>query len=226
VTNNELDGILARYHVNVATEKSFEEIVRGKYNKDFYFVQIGANNGVRYDPIHELVKELNLTGLAIEPIKEYYDELVVNYADYNVTTVNRAIYSENTKISMFKVHENANVPEWTRGIASFDKDFYRKSNTGLQSVITEEVVNTITFDDLLKDYSVDRITLLQMDAEGYDYNLLKMFPFDKFQPDVVHFEHGLPNNNMSIAQFEEIVKMLSNYGYNILLEYYDCIAYK
>lgn len=226
MVNDDFDKILARHNVTVATEKSFENLIREKNNKDFYFIQVGANNGVRYDPIHELVKELRLTGLAIEPIQEYYTELVSNYDGYDVTTVNRAIYSENTKISMFKVHEKADVPEWTRGIASFDKDFYRKSNTGLQSVIFEEIVDTITFDDLLKDYSVKHIDLLQMDAEGYDYNLLKMFPFDKFQPSIVHFEHGLPNQNMSLEQFDEILKMLSGYGYNILLEYYDCIAYK
>jgi len=67
---------------------------------------------------------------------------------------------------------------------------------------------------------------LQIDAEGYDYTLLKLFPFDKFQPSIIHFEHGLRHENMSINQLYEIITMLLNYNYKIIMKDYDCLAYK
>ena len=69
-----------------------ESMIYKEYHKDFFFIQIGANNGKRFDPIYNIVKTLKLKGLALEPIKEYYDELVENYKNSNVMPVNKAIY--------------------------------------------------------------------------------------------------------------------------------------
>ena len=51
---------------------------------DFFFIQIGANNGQRFDPIHHLLvreKEL-IKGIAIEPVQEYFEELKLTYKDF------------------------------------------------------------------------------------------------------------------------------------------------
>lgn len=202
-----------------------ESLIFKKNHKDFFFLQIGANNGKRFDPIFNVVTSLDLSGLAIEPVKEYYDELVVNYRNSKVIPVNRAIYEENKKISVFRVKKDVDLPEWTKGIASLDPEHYKKSNTDEKDIV-EEVVEAITFEKLFKDYSVKNIDLLQIDTEGYDYNLLKLFPFEKFQPQIIHFEHGLPNKIMSVEQMLEITSLLLNFGYKIIMKEYDCIGYK
>lgn len=80
--------------------------------------------------------------------------------------------------------------------------------------------------NFLKIIELQTLTILQIDTEGYDYNLLKLFPFDKFQPSIIHFEHGLPNKIMSIEEMSEINSMLFGYGYKAIMKEYDCIAYK
>ena len=42
---------------------------------DFYFVQIGANNGVRNDPLRSLILKYHLRGLLVEPLTDMFDEL-------------------------------------------------------------------------------------------------------------------------------------------------------
>src|SRR5262249_35234617 len=47
---------------------------------DFFFVQVGANDGVRSDPLRSLVLEHRLAGLLIEPLPDQYARLRENYA--------------------------------------------------------------------------------------------------------------------------------------------------
>lgn len=202
-----------------------ESLIYKKNHKDFFFIQIGANNGRRFDPIYNVVQSLNLKGLVIEPVKDYYNELVENYKNSKVIPINRAIYEGNGKISIFRVKQDADLPEWSKGIASLDPEHHKKSNTDKENIV-EEVVEAITFEKLFKDYDVKNIDFLQIDTEGYDYNLLKLFPFEKFQPSIIHFEHGLPNKIMNIEQISEITSLLLSFGYKTIMKEYDCIGYK
>ncbi|MEY8768502.1 FkbM family methyltransferase [Francisella philomiragia] len=202
-----------------------ESLICKKNHKNFFFLQIGANNGKRFDPIFNVVKSLNLRGLAIEPVEEYYNELVENYKNSSVIPVNKAIYEENKKVSIFRVKQSAELPEWSKGIASLNPDHYKKSQTDEKNIV-EEVVDAITFEKLFRDYNVKHIDLLQIDTEGYDYNLLKLFPFEKYQPSIIHFEHGLPNSIMTIEQVSEINMLLLKLGYKTIMKEYDCIGYK
>lgn len=202
-----------------------ESLIYKNLRKDFFFIQIGANDGKRFDPIFEIVNELKLAGLVIEPVKSYFDELVSNYKkNPNVVPVNKAIYEENGKVSIFRVKENSTLPDWSHGIASLDSEHYKKSNTDKRNII-EEKVDAITFDSLFKKYNVKNVDLLQIDTEGYDYNLIKSFPFEVYKPSLIHFEHGLPNKIMSFEQFLEIHMMLVNLGYKTITKEYDMIGY-
>lgn len=52
-----------------------ESLIYKQNHKDFFFIQIGANNGKRFDPIFNVVNKLKLKGIALEPVQEYYNEL-------------------------------------------------------------------------------------------------------------------------------------------------------
>lgn len=121
-----------------SNEKSLESLIIRYSSKDdeFFFIQIGANDGVRYDPIYNIVNKLNIKGLVIEPINDYYVELVRNYSgNKNIKTVNKAIYSEDKVITMFRVRSQQNLPDWSNGIASLDPNHYKRSNTPEESIV-------------------------------------------------------------------------------------------
>jgi|SaaInlStandDraft_5_1057022.scaffolds.fasta_scaffold28429_2 FkbM family methyltransferase len=201
-----------------------ESMIYKEYHKDFFFIQIGANNGKRFDPIYNIVKTLKLKGLALEPIKEYYDELVENYKNSNVMPVNKAIYKNNQKLSIYRVKANNSLPEWTKGIASVNPEHFKKSKLD-NSQMCEEIVDAVTFNTLLTDYKVLDCDLLQIDTEGYDIEVIKMFPFSQIKPKIIHFEHGLDDGVMSNDDFLEVSRILLDYKYKIIMKKYDCIAY-
>ena len=66
---------------------------------------IGSNNGVSFDPIHELVVRNKWDGVFVEPVKYLFDELVKNYENKggNLNFANVAIGAENKKQSFYRL---------------------------------------------------------------------------------------------------------------------------
>ncbi len=204
-----------------------EFLIYTNYSPDFFFIQIGANDGVTNDPIYNITNDLNLNGIVIEPIKEYYDILVKNYKkNKNIIPLNYAIYEENQNICIYKYKNINSKNDWRRGVSSIIKDHYKKNalNNDNEEII-EETIEAITYEKLFEMYSVQKIDLLYINTSGYDYNLIKLFPFDRYQPKIIQFEHGLPQNFMSKKEYLEVLDMLIEKGYLIISNKFDCIAY-
>ena len=69
---------------NKIPEKPFnllEIVIRDHITRepDFYFVEIGANDGVNFDPLRPLVLEHHLRGLLVEPLPDRFASLQSNY---------------------------------------------------------------------------------------------------------------------------------------------------
>ena len=76
-------------------------------------------------------------------------------------------------------------------------------------VIKEEYINTQRLDDILVTCKVTNktIDLLDIDVEGYDFQVLKSIDLNLFHVKVILIETGENENS--------IIKYLSNYNYNI-----------
>lgn len=57
--------------------------------------------------------------------------------------------------------------------------------------IKTESVRTVTFEYILNKYNINKIELLMIDTEGYDFELIKIFPFNILRPRVIIFENAL-----------------------------------
>jgi hypothetical protein len=81
-----------------------------------------------------------------------------------------------------------------------------------------EVAST-TFSELLSDIAY--LDLLQIDAESYDLELLKLFDFGRLTPPIVRFEH----RQMSPSELDEAYEILAQHGYRMVREEHDTTAY-
>lgn len=204
-----------------------EQLFHRKLHDNFFFLQIGANNGVRFDPIYHLVTSNPVKGLVIEPIKEYYNELEKNYAEFpKIIPVNLAIHQQQRTVTMYKVKDGTNkYPEWAKGIASFNPEHHKKSGIASED-IGEETVEAVRLDELIKRYDITHIDLLQIDTEGYDYKILKMLNLDEIKPEIISFEHSILDAVMTYEQLFEIQERLIQKGYNFIMLNQDAIAYR
>ena len=126
----------------------------------------------------------------------------------NIRFYNLAIHNSLKSTIIHKVQKKYlnRVDNLAKGIASFEKDWWKtKSNFIKDPKMMEEVqVNCVDVNYITEKLNLDFIDVLIIDTEGYDYEILKNFNFNRIKPVIIHFEHGLRDNAMSKQQFTEI----------------------
>ncbi|MDB5311155.1 MAG: FkbM family methyltransferase [Gemmataceae bacterium] len=100
-------------------------------------------------------------------------------------------------------------PRWT-GLASFDKHLLVKQIPA-GTPIVEVTVPAVTLDSLLRTHDVRRIDLLQIDTEGFDYEVIQMLDFATVRPAIIHYEH----THLSDPDRRGCEKLLSAHGYRL-----------
>ena len=185
---------------------------------EFYFVQIGANDGLRADPIRPLVMQYHLRGLLVEPMPDIFKELKANYAsEPQLSFENCAIGNRDGLTSLYRFMRDTPVPnDFFHGLARNDKEYMvnRAKSLGLLKYIEELHVPTLTFSSLLKKHEVKNLSLLQVDTEGYDFEILKMLFSYSIFPQIINYEWS----ELSYDDRRECKLMLLDKGYSFI----DC----
>ena len=58
-----------------------------------------------------------------------------------------------------------------------------------EAQITTKEIRIISPKTLMKEQQINKINLLQIDIEGYDYEVIKLFNIEKSQPKVIIYEN-------------------------------------
>lgn len=136
-------------------------------------IQIGANDGIRFDNINKYIKKYKTKSILVEPIKEYFDQLKKNYNSYNNVFFENLAISVNNQINyLYKVKTNDlnKYDEHIKGISSYSLDHLIKHGVKKKH-ITKEKIESISITKLFKKYNFD-INFLFIDAEGYDADIV------------------------------------------------------
>ena len=201
-----------------------------KKNGNLFFIQIGANDGIRFDPIYEFVKSnrRKVGGIVLEPLRDFFEELKFNYGKCpNILPLNVAIHNSRKMISIYRVDPKRldDMPDWYKGTASFNIDHFKLSGISPDLIVKEEV-ECLSLNEMLDKYQVSKVDLLQIDAEGYDSEIILDIDFKIFKPLIIHFEHGLSTGIMAKEKFYAIHDVLHKNGYELWMEYNDATAYQ
>jgi len=230
-----LNSLLARVGLSVKKTSSgffdFDSLVLAMTRRldEFSFVQIGANDGVTSDPLARLLPLIKgrIIGTVVEPVSEYFAELVSNYQQYPaVKPLQFAIHPRADHLTIFypsKASRKKSGP-LAKGIASADPDHWRKSNfVSDSSEIESEKVECISVNSLMDMHGLN-IDLLIVDTEGMDFEILMDLDLARFQISVIRFEHGLRDSIMSMEQLNQLIDKLNSHGFQVFLESYDGVA--
>ena len=191
VKNNNLISNNHLYSVDDILEKFF------KNKKIKQLIQIGANDGVRFDTINKFIKKYSPPCILLEPIKEYFDQLKENYKfQKNIIFENMAISVDNEINHLYKVKNSEinNYDEHIKGITSFDIDHLKKHGVESNHIVEEKIKN-ISISDLIEKYE-NKVDLLLIDAEGYDANIIiDLFEKSNVRPviifEYIHIKHEI-----------------------------------
>ena len=214
--SNSFDALLAR------------RMARVKRNGErFFFLQIGANDGVSHDPIHAFVTSGKWAGIVIEPLPDVFDTLCDTYRDHpQVRKLNLAIHEELEQVTLYR-------PDPERfgegsGIASLnpERHAHTTARTGLQADdIVGVEVPAMSLSRLLAQENVAHLDLLQIDTEGYDMQILAGLDLEQHRPSIIRFEHGVYSGVPARKELRETLFRLYDHGYAIAMERVDAVAW-
>jgi FkbM family methyltransferase len=195
-------------------------------------LQIGANDGLQADPVHEIISDLNLPAILVEPLPDLFEQLQRNYAGLpRIYFENCAVSTEPGEAEIFRIARAAtHFPEWVRGLASFDKDVLlsHKNKPGVRGRNFEQYIESVrvptaTVGQLLEAHSdVRRIIALQIDTEGYDFVVVKSAIEAGCLPRIINYEH----KHLSYHDQFLCRNLLSSYGYSFWSDIADTLAWR
>ena len=178
------------------------------------FIQIGAHDGQYQDPLYDWICRHPWRGVLVEPQPGLYKKLVELHADRPLISIEQAVVSDRAgKAGLWMFKDSPVLPERASVYASLDKAVFMEN---IQRVMPQFVnlatsieVEAFRLEDLMRKHGFDDLDLLQIDAEGFDFNIIKMIDFARCHPQIINYEHA----NLSEDDQRTCRRYLANYGY-------------
>lgn len=172
-----------------------EMLVRDALSRDpnFFFVQVGANDGIRDDGLRPSILKYGLSGVLIEPLPDLFAKLQHNYRDVpGLDFENCAVGASSGEARIYRVREGAPVPDHAHGMASFNRSHLtgrRHGIPGLDDHVVETTIAVRTLPEILAKYGNRPVSLLMIDTEGYDAEIVRLAFEAGLRPEIVVYEH-------------------------------------
>jgi FkbM family methyltransferase len=190
------------------------------------FVQVGGFDGKTGDPLYPYVTKYQWKGVIVEPQTEAFEALKSNYANEpQIILANAAVADHDGFQTLWRLRSGVQgLPAWAPQLASFDRDTvlrHKAQIPNIEEFIEAKQVRCVTLDTLMRESGLDRIDVLQIDVEGYDYEILKLLDFEKYKPSIIRYEHA----HLHPDDLDACLDMLVQHGYKVGFEQHDTIAY-
>lgn len=164
---------------------------------DAFFVEIGANDGEQQDHLRPFVLRQQWRGILVEPVPYVFARLRRNYAGAaHVALENAAIAAHDGELPFFHLREadpeRESLPEWYDAIGSFSREAvlsHRPQIPDIDARLVETTVPVLSFDSLVAKHGVERVDLVLIDTEGYDWEVLQAIDLERHRPALVVYEH-------------------------------------
>jgi len=189
------------------------EAIAANDHPNFYFIQIGANDGVKDDPLHDLIcKNWYWRGLLVEPLPDVFQRLTATYGAqcHRLRWVNVAVSDYDGTVDFYR-HPKHSVCSGLKIITAKQ----RKAD-----MVKLEVLG-LTFKTLMEVAKVPKlIDLLQVDTEGYDDKVIAQCLGELKYPSIIHYEH----KHLSETARTSVTTLMISKGYAIYPEKFDTLA--
>jgi len=189
-----------------------------KSKKNIRFVQIGANDGVKNDPIHAYIRQQGWQGVLVEPIPAIFEELKQNYEGVpNLIFEMVGIADTDGSLDFYHLAPEFDDPNWLQQIGTFDRkaiEFNLAVRPDLLPHITSTEIPTVSLKTLFSRNHIDQLDILLLDVEGLEWVILKQLQGLTIRPQYLFFEWGCMAQN----DLNDLLQLLQTNGYSL----YSC----
>jgi len=193
----------------------------------FFFVNIGANDGITNDPIYPLIQKYSCSGIAVEPEPACFLQLKKNMAPYpGIICENIAI--SDTPLPLYHLSdEMVKLEPILNQLSSFDRHYLEmklhkmvagefqedrltKNPLPAADVMCQHIIKShvecMSFNELMKKHNVQHIDFLNIDAELFDYPILASIDFSRYAPRVLCIE-SIVFDGQTNEQFQTLMQV-------------------
>lgn len=178
-----------------------DEIIHNMFFKnknDGFFLEIGADDGLRFSNCAFFEKTLNWKGIAIEARESAYEKLIKNRKCICV----KAVLSNIEEITDFMEFKGYGI-----GLSGIVNKYNHEHLTRIKKEIKNpkhlgkdiKKVQTERLDTILDQYGITHIDFLSIDTECSELDILSTLNFNKYNIDVITIEDNY--NNPKLMKF-------------------------
>jgi FkbM family methyltransferase len=191
-------------------------------------IQIGANDGLKRDPLHKFIRRDGWRGVLLEPQRRIFERWLAPLHARNdrIETVNAALGPRDGEATLHCVAFSD--ARWATGLASFQREqvaavleteHARREAaregvaipTAPEARIRSETVPVLSPETLVERHGLGEPSLLFIDTEGFDYEVVKLFTGAGVHPRMVVYE----NDHLSHAEAAACQALLASTGYRV-----------
>lgn len=178
------------------------------------FLQVGAFDGEADDDLRAVIDAYPCRGILVEPQPGAFARLQETYGAHpRLQLLNVAIDRESGERPFYTTKNRRSV------VASFDRGHLRKHGVAEADIVCE-TIRCLTIADVLGAAGWQHLDLLQIDAEGYDGEILRSLDLNRVRPAIIRFEFA----HFTRRELDACLARLASHGYAFLTEDKDVIA--
>jgi FkbM family methyltransferase len=205
------------------TRLSLLELITEDAKSPPFFVQVGAHDGVSFDPVNYLIQTHRWQGIRIEPVPELFQKLKdLHRGNHAIKVENLAVAESRGTRDFYRLKSDSNTPKWETGLGSFLKEVVAKHRPMIPDFdgrLVSEKVPCDRLSNVLAKHEVQKVDVFFIDTEGYDFEIIKQIDFDRHVPKAILFEHKhLGKHTKACDEF------LRKRGFALLRLTYDTLA--
>jgi len=208
----------------------------GLQSNNTKIIQIGANDG------NDLLNKFNndfkdkISYIGVEPQETSFEKLKKNYQDFKNFNLIKGCVGKKGKFKFYYLNDNykeyckKNNLKFSDGTNSLIKENLSrrliKNNLNPETYINKFDLDVFPLEELLKNNNIELsnfkdIDLLQIDAEGYDDEVIYGSNINFFRPKFINFEY----KNLTEEKLDRLIKFLNANSYECLIyQHNDCLA--
>lgn len=194
---------------------------------DARFVQVGSNDGIQLDPLRAEILHRRWRGIMVEPVPYVFERLVANYGHLDHLAFENVAIADADGTAEFhylpQAESGADIPEWYDALGSFRREVvlsHRRFIPDIDERIASMTVPTVTFDTLCARHGLETVDVVQIDTEGYDYEVIRRIDFERYRPEIVLYEHL----HLDASDRGACERLLADAGFELLSNGMDTLA--
>ena len=179
-----------------------------------YFIEAGANDGVRQSNTHFLEKRRSWAGLLVEPVPRLAKKCEKNRSRSVVAQVVLVSPEQSGKdVKIIDLDLMSLVADQSAGLIDTEKHVQLAEN--VQRITAAEImVRGITLSELLEQQGNPKVTLFSLDVEGFEVDVLKGLDLSRHRPDFIVVEtRGINDVTHVLSSHYDLIATLSHHDF-------------